>query len=181
MALTAGTHELGPTHGTLRVNTYREGVAARVGHDLIIDVTEWTGRVAIGEGGGIDAVELTAAPRSLFVREGLRGVKPLSDGDRTDIRRTIDEKVLRGQPIAFRSSVVDGGAAGAVTVRGQLTLGGETHAASFILNVGGDGRLTATATVRQSEWGIKPYRGLMGALKVRDEVDVVVDVRLPAA
>jgi hypothetical protein len=34
--------------------------------------------------------------------------------------------------------------------------------------------------VVQSEWGITPYKGLMGALKVRDELEVVLDVRLPA-
>jgi hypothetical protein len=34
--------------------------------------------------------------------------------------------------------------------------------------------------VTQSEWGIAPYRGLMGALKVRDAVDVVIDARLPS-
>ena len=32
----------------------------------------------------------------------------------------------------------------------------------------------------QSEWGIKPYRGLMGALKVRDTIEVVLDVTLPS-
>jgi hypothetical protein len=31
----------------------------------------------------------------------------------------------------------------------------------------------------QSEWGIKPYRGLMGALKVRDSLEVVFDGSLP--
>ena len=31
----------------------------------------------------------------------------------------------------------------------------------------------------QREWGIKPYRWLMGTLKVRDTVEVVLDVRLP--
>jgi hypothetical protein len=34
--------------------------------------------------------------------------------------------------------------------------------------------------VTQSEWGIKPYRGMMGALKVRDTVEVVIDVALAA-
>jgi hypothetical protein len=29
--------------------------------------------------------------------------------------------------------------------------------------------------LRQSEWGITPYRGLMGALKVRDEVELVIE------
>jgi hypothetical protein len=38
--------------------------------------------------------------------------------------------------------------------------------------------VTGTIPVTQTAWGIKPYRGLMGALKVRDDVEVVVDARL---
>jgi hypothetical protein len=34
--------------------------------------------------------------------------------------------------------------------------------------------------VTQSEWGIKPYKAMMGVLKVRDDVDIVLDVALPA-
>ena len=33
----------------------------------------------------------------------------------------------------------------------------------------------ATVPVVQTRWGIKPYRGLMGALKVRDDVEIVLD------
>jgi hypothetical protein len=33
--------------------------------------------------------------------------------------------------------------------------------------------------VRQSDWGIKPYSALFGALKVRDEVEVSLDGTLP--
>ena len=40
--------------------------------------------------------------------------------------------------------------------------------------------LTSTLPVTQSEWGIKPYRGMMGALKVRDTLEVVLDVPLPS-
>jgi hypothetical protein len=46
--------------------------------------------------------------------------------------------------------------------------------------LGADGRLTGTIPVVQSQWGIKPYRGLMGALKVRDDVKILIDARLAA-
>lgn len=179
MAIAPGTHALGPGQGTLRVLTYREGVAARVGHDLIIEVTEWEAQLTLGEDGAPSAVELTAAPASLAVREGLRGVKPLTDGDRADIRGTIVDKVLGRTPIMFRSSAIEPGSGGAVTVRGDLTLGGAARPASFSLRLGEDGHLEGRAEVRQSDWGIKPYRGLMGALRVRDEVEVTIDARLP--
>jgi hypothetical protein len=29
-------------------------------------------------------------------------------------------------------------------------------------------------------WGIKPYRGMMGALKARDTIEVILDVSLPS-
>ena len=162
----------------LQVRTYREGVAQKVGHDLIIDVERWEATAEIGEDGTLSAVRLTADPRSLQVRAGLHGVKPLTDKDRADIRNTIDEKILRGQPIAFRSSAVKPGD-GALTVRGELDLAGTTRPATFELHSTPDGRVGGTLPVTQSEWGIKPYRGLMGALKVRDTIEVVLDVRLP--
>jgi len=181
MAIVPGTHELGPATGMLQVKTYREGVAARVGHDLVIDVSDWQAQVVVGDDGAVRSVELSASPTSLAVREGLHGVKPLSHGDRADIRKTIDDKVLGRRPIAFRSAAVEAAPGGTVAVRGELTLGGATHATSFTLTIGADGRVQGRADVRQSDWGIKPYRGLMGALRVRDEVEVVIDARLPAA
>jgi hypothetical protein len=41
------------------------------------------------------------------VREGLHGVKPLTDKDRGEIRKNIDEKILRGLDITFRSTAVE--------------------------------------------------------------------------
>ena len=165
---------LGPDNASLHVHTYREGVAAKVGHDLVIEVTRWEATVEA------ESVELTADPHSLTVREGRRGVKPLTDKDRDEIRRNIDEKVLHGKPIEFRSTAVrrDGAQ---LTVEGELTMGGGTRPISARLDVGADGRATGTIPLTQSAWGIKPYRGLMGALKVRDELEVAVEAPLPGA
>jgi polyisoprenoid-binding protein YceI len=163
--------ELGPTDGSLVVQTYREGVAAKVGHDLVIDVTSWQATL------DDQRVQLTADPRSLRVREGHRGVKPLSDRDRDEIRKNIDDKVLRGQPISFTGTVT--GQGDTLDVDGELTMAGTTRPLRTGMQVTADGRATATLTLKQSDWGIKPYRGMMGALKVRDELEVVLDVRLP--
>jgi len=153
----------GPDTGSLEVHTYREGVAAKVGHDLIIEVTKW----AASDDGG--ALELTADPRSLVVREGRRGVKPLTDKDRASIRKTIEADILGTQEIAFRSTSVEGG-----DVKGDLTIAGSTQPVEFDLRREG-GRVRATIPVVQTRWGIKPYRGFMGALKVRDDIEVVLD------
>jgi polyisoprenoid-binding protein YceI len=167
----ASARRLGPQSGSIIVRTYREGVAAKAGHDLVLDVTRWEATFAP------ETVELTADARSLEVREGLRGVKPLTDRDRAEIRKNIDEKVLRGAPISFRSTRVDR-SGGRLTVQGDLTMAGSTRPLTAQLDAEADGRITGTVTLTQSAWGIKPYRGLMGALKVRDAVEVEIDVRM---
>jgi hypothetical protein len=177
MPLGAGSHNAGPATGKLQVRTYREGMAQKVGHDLVIDVGRWQAVVQAAEDGAISSISLEADSRSLDVQEGLGGVKPLSDKDRTEIRKNIDEKVLRGEPVTFRSTAVET-AGEKLMVSGELSLVGTSRAASFELEVTGNGHVTGTLPVTQSEWGIKPYRGLMGALKVRDTVEIVVDVHL---
>jgi polyisoprenoid-binding protein YceI len=177
VALASGIHRLGPENASLQVKTYREGMAAKVGHDLVIDVARWDATVDLTN----STIELNADARSLEVREGLRGLKPLTDKDRTEIRNNIDDKILRGQPIAFRSTAVrvaEGD--GPLVVEGELTMAGNTRPITAQLDVGTDGRVTGTIPLTQSAWGIKPYRGLMGALKVRDELEIVLDARLPA-
>lgn len=175
MALPPGTHSVGPGTASLTVRTYREGVAAKVGHDLVLEVTRWDATVDVADDQGVAAVSLDADSRSLEVREGVRGVKPLTNKDRAEIRRNIDEKVLHGEPIAFRSRVVrpDNGG-GRLVVEGDLTMAGSTRAVAAELLVGADGTVSGTISLTQSDWGIRPYRGLMGALKVRDEVEIVV-------
>jgi polyisoprenoid-binding protein YceI len=169
-----GRHSLGPGNASLEVRTYREGVAAKAGHDLIIDVTRWEATLEVaGEPAGW-TIELDADPRSLEIREGLRGVKPLTARDRVEIRRNIDEKVLGDHPIRFRSTGVRAGQGGRLTVDGELAIAGSTGSLSAQLSVEEQGGISGTIPLRQSQWGIKPYRGLMGALKVRDEIEIVI-------
>ncbi len=177
MALRSGSQTVGPEDGSLRVHTYREGMAQKAGHDLIIEVRQWQATVDVDGGGKPTAVSLEADPQSLHVLEGHRGVKPLTDSDRAEIRSNIDEKVLHGQPVRFSSNSV-GVQDGRLVARGDLTIAGVTRPASFELGLDEHGRVTATLPVTQSEWGIKPYRAFMGALKVRDTVEIVLDVGL---
>jgi YceI-like domain len=172
--LAAGTYRLGPEVGTLVVHTARTGAAAKAGHDLVIDVGAWEGTLTVGRE---SSVALTADATSLRVREGSGGMQSLGDDDKASIARTIDDEVLRGEPIAFRSTAVKLTARG-FQVDGELTLAGATRPVSFDLHVG-DGVLHGTAVVTQTEFGMKPYSTLFGALKVADEVRVELDATLP--
>ncbi len=61
----------------------------------------------------------------------------------------------------------------------ELTLHGQPR--PVVVNVTpGDGGLRGVAVITQSDWGVKPYSTLFGALKVSDQVTVELDARLPA-
>jgi len=125
------------------------------------------------------SIELTADPRSLQVREGLHGVKPLTDGERAEISKNIDDKMLGRAPIRFRSSVLELGEGGRLCRRGELLMVGNARPVSFELSLASDGSISGRVPLAQSEWGVRPYRGLMGALKVQDVIEVAIEARLP--
>ena len=172
--LPPGTHRLGPGNATLAVRTKRGGAAAKAGHDLELLVTAWEGTLAIGEE---PSAALTADATSLRVQKGTGGMQALGEDDKANIHQTIDDEVLNRQDIVFRSTRVEG-AGGGLRVEGELTLAGTTKPLAFDLAVGEDGTLAGTATVTQTAWGMKPYSALWGALKVLDEVEVVLDGKL---
>ena len=161
----------GPETARLTVRTGRSGAAAKAGHDLLIEVTKWSGTL---DPDGDPAVTLSADPRSLRVLEGTGGMQALDDEDRAGIEQTIDDEVLKGAAIEFRSTRFDGFPG---RVEGELELAGARHPIGFDLAPGENGGLTGRAVVRQSKWGMKPYSALFGTLKVADEVEVAVETQ----
>ena len=202
MADSTRTYRLGPDAGQVVIKTTRAGLAARVGHDLSIDVSRWSaditvpGGTALAETGadGTAADELSAATvtaeldlGSLVVREGTGGARPLSTSDRRDIESTM-RKILGGNggggggPAAatFRSTrVIPSSGGGAI--EGTLTLNGRSQPVRLQLTSPAPGRYRGSVTVVQSAFGIKPYTGFFGALKLRDEVVAEFEVDLSRA
>jgi len=174
VAIPSGTHRLGPDNATLSVRTKRGGAAAKAGHDLLIRVTSWDAELVVA---GETSIELTADSTSLHVIEGTGGVQSLGEEDVANIEQTIDDEVLKRRDIRFVSSSVstDGDA---MHAEGELTLVGATRPIGFDVTVGDDGKVSAGAVVTQSEWGMTPYTALWGALKVADDVEVVLEGHL---
>jgi len=179
MSIPAGEHTLGPANGSLTIKTMKAGAASKAGHNLVIEVGSWEANLTAGDGGADPSLVVRADSRSLRVLEGTGGIKPLSEDDKASIKSTIDSEVLKGCAIEFRSTAISAGGGG-FSVRGDLELAGRRNPAAFEVSVGADGRVRATATVKQTAWGIKPYSALFGTLKVLDDVQVVAEAKLPA-
>ncbi len=117
---------------------------------------------------------------SLVVREGTGGIKPLTDRDKREIMVTA-RKVLAADrnPEATFSATGFTPASGGGEISGTLTLAGRSRPIRLTVSESGPGNYQATTSVVQTEFGLKPYSGFLGALKVRNAVDVRAEVSLP--
>jgi polyisoprenoid-binding protein YceI len=192
MAIHAGRHQFGMDKGRITLRTFRDGLAAQAGHDLTIEIARWSADLVVSPDLAPASLKVTVDMGSLVVRDGSGGLKPLTDRDKREIAVTA-RKVLKADRFpqaefnatAFkpRPDTSDGapGTDGAGTVAGTLSLAGQTNPVELSVQPVGPGRYQATTTIRQTDFGIKPYSGFLGALKVRDTVDVEVQVDLSAA
>ncbi len=178
MSIGPGSYVFGPHNAELLVHTRRTGAAAKAGHDLELEVASWSATLEVADDPSQTTVALSADGGSLRVREGRGGIQALGDEERASIRQSIDDDVLRRTAIEFRSSAVQSGAdADQLRVQGELELFGKARPVSFELAVA-DGALTGAATVKQGDWGMKPFSILFGTLKVADEVRVTIAANL---
>ena len=174
MSAAPDTFVFGPERAQLLVHTGRQGAAAKAGHDLTIVVERWSATLKLGES---PSVRLIADGSSLRVQQGTGGVQALDDADKENVNRTIQDEVLKSTAIEFRSTEVER-IGERMAVSGELELMGQTRPLTFDLRLQADGVLDGRAVVRQSEWGMKPYSALFGALKVADKVEVTVQASL---
>jgi hypothetical protein len=184
VAAITGNFRLGPDNGRVVLKTSRQGIAARAGHDLTIEVTRWSANVEVPgeEAGGVTAATVSAELDlgSLEVREGRGGAKPLTDRDRGEIRKTMAGIIGTGTASFTSSRIIRSGASGGA-VEGTFTLNGQSEPVRLQVSEPQPGRYRGTGTVVQTALGLKPYVGFFGALKLKDEVGVEFEVNLPAA
>lgn len=181
MAIQPGTYELGPQDGTLVIRTGKGGAASKAGHNLLIRVERWGATARFEQDLANSVLELTADSTSFTVLEGTGGIKSLSDEEKDGIAQTVNQEVLKGTPISFRSTAVRPDSDTRLHVTGDLELANGINLIAFDLDVADDGQVRGRATVKQTDWGMKPYSALFGTLKVADEVGVEIDAKLRPA
>lgn len=185
MADITGTYQLGPGAGRVLVKTGREGLAARAGHDLTIEITQWSARVTVpgAAEGGVESATVTAELDlgSLTVREGTGGAKPLSDKDRRDIQAQARKILGDAAAASFSSAKVtpsSPGLAGDGVIEGTLTMHGTSRPVRLQVASPAPGQYRGGATIRQTDFGITPYSGFFGALKLKDEIVIEFEVTI---
>jgi len=168
------------TPAKIQVFTYKDGLLARLAHDLRLSL----GRFEITREG--DEIRGRFWPGSLTVdgavgRGGELDTRALSASDRSKIAGNIAEHVLdlaRFPEASFAGKLAAGEQGeGTHTLVGTLTLVGRAVPLRVSVRAAG-GRLVAEVPLVPSRWGIAPYRALAGAIKLQDRVLVTLD--LPA-
>lgn len=180
MAIHAGRHPLGTERGRIVLTTLRDGLAAQAGHDLVLELTRWSGELVVGDDLTPKSLEVRIEMGSIVVREGTGGLKPLTDRDKREIAITA-RKVLaadRHPEATFTATAFDPAAGGGGQITGTLTLAGRSRPLRLDVSQAGPGDYRAATTVVQSDFGIKPYSAFLGSLKVRDRVDVRIETSL---
>jgi hypothetical protein len=165
--------------GRIEVFTFREGVLSAVAHDLQLRLE----RFEITHDGG--AVEARFWPDSLLVEGAIEHGQLHSDaldaGQKAEIVRNIRQRILHtdAYPEArLRARVAAGPAAGSTThkLAGTFELVGSSRPIDLVVHARDD-RLRGELELRPSDWGIKPYRALLGAIRLADRVRVRFDLR----
>lgn len=170
--LQAQPRRIDAAHSMMTVKVFKAGALAAFGHDHEIS--------APIESGTVDA---TAKRVELKVRAGALRVRDpkASDSDRAQIQKTmVGPEVLdteRYPEIAFRATAAEAAGPNAWRITGQLTLHGETRPVTVEVREEG-GRYVGSASLRQSEFGIKPVKVAGGTVKVKDEVRLEFQIQL---
>lgn len=181
-ALASAVPRFDATTARCQVLTFKEGLLSAIAHDLSIGVERFTIELHDDSDDGI-RIEARFDASSLRVEHAMKDGRPdpgaLSAKQRRDIDKNIDKDVLhvrRHPEIVFRSTAVEG-EGDQRRIRGTLRLHGTERTVQVIARRRDD-RWSTEVPLHQPDYGIVPYSAMLGTLKVRPDVRVVLS--LPA-
>lgn len=146
-----------------------------MGHRLTIAMTRWRATVSWADSGPVGA-ELVVETDSLEVLRGDGGVKGLSGTEKALVRSNALKSLSasRFPEIRYTADVIEKSDDG-YRLTGALQIRGKSR--DHVIEVrtedlGDSWRMSVESTIRQSDYGIKPYSLLMGSVQVADEVSL---------
>lgn len=171
LGVSAQQHDIDTQKSTLTIHVGKTGVFSGLGHEHEVRAPIHSGMADTGSHPG---VEMHVDARDLRVVG-----KDDSEKDRVEVQKTmLGPEVLdseRHQEIMFKSTSVNPTGQGRWTLRGNLTLRGQTRPVTVLVTLK-DGRYTGETTIKQTDFGIKPP-GKAG-IRAKDEVRIEFDVQL---
>jgi len=163
------------------VFTFKEGLLAKIAHDLKVRVTKFS----------VNVDPATPSVRAEFDAQSLRVVNAMKDGeenpsslsdaDKEKIAGQIVDDVLHAKEftkVTFVSTQIRKKGDGGYDIKGELTLHGVKKEISAETIVEG-GRQVADVELNQVDYGIKPFKALMGTLKVKPVLRVRLSLPNP--
>lgn len=169
--LSAQQHNVDTQNSTITIHVSKTGIFSGLGHEHQVSAPIHSGTADVGSH---PSVEVHVDARALRVTG-----KDEPEKDRAEVQATmLGPEVLDSehhQEIIFKSTTAEPAGPGRWTLRGNLTLHGQTRPVTVEVTLK-EGHYIGSATVKQTDFGIKPP-GKPG-IRAKDEVAVEFDVRL---
>jgi polyisoprenoid-binding protein YceI len=171
LGVSAQQHNIDTQKSTLTIHVGKTGAFSGLGHEHEVRAPIHSGTA---DTGSKPAVEIHVDARELRVID-----KDASEKDRAEVQKTmLGPEVLDSehhQEIVFKSTAAEPTGQGMWTLRGNLTMHGQTRPVMVQVTLK-DGRYAGETTVKQTDFGIKPP-GKAG-VRAKNEVKIDFDVRL---
>lgn len=187
----AATYTVNPEKGLIYVLVLKDETTVLSGasHNHAIRAQGFSGQITWSpDDASACKVSITVPVASLdvdpqWLRDRVGYTQKLKDSDRETIGKNMlakDQLDASGHPnISFESTRCTG-SLGSYKVSGNLSIRGKTAPVTSVMHIEVEGgELTATGRFKTTHtaFGFEPFSALMGALKNRDELEFVMDVR----
>jgi len=175
-------YRLGPEESSFTVQAFAEGLFSAFGHDPVIAIRDFEGEAQFVPG----TLE-TAAVKIRINAKGLALTGDTKEKDRVEIETTMRNQVLEVEKypeVVFSSSNISASrvAEGRYRVRviGDLSFHGVTQKNLWITSEAtvSDQELRARGdfSLKQSDFGIKPFSAVGGTIKLKNELKFSFDI-----
>lgn len=155
------------------VYTFKEGLLSSIAHDLRIEVPDFEIEIDDQIRGEIDLRSLRVACAR---KKGVDAPDLLSNADHRKIEATMRDEVLHTSRYPYAILQADLDEIADDHINGRLELHGEERDVRIEV-LEENGGLTVALHVHQPDFGIRPYSAMLGSLKVKADVKIVVELK----
>jgi hypothetical protein len=167
------------TNAECFVFTFKEGLLSPIAHDLRLRITRFSLEVDATASSVVARFDTNSLLVDCPMKEGIENPSDLSASDKHKIAVQIRDDVLHGSQhpeAVFCSRTVTARADGGYDLEGELTLHGVTRALGACRTRVVAGRQQLELRLHQPDFGITPYRAMLGTLKIQADVTIRITV-----